>query len=312
MKRAHVLQREQCGEVVVLDIGLGEFGDPDNDAWTLADAEWLAADVPGITWDAHKGTRGKLAIVGGAEGMAGAVVLSSEAALRSGAGLVYAHVNAVSVLPLQISVPQAIAHAVTSDGIAEQLQAVQAVVIGPGFGRSAQSEALLHTLFETLINEVPGTPVLLDADALTLIGVNAERLTSLARNREVVCTPHVLEFARLLGKPVGESLNDRVAQVHEYVARTGAQGHANSCCCARRCNDGGGAARNIGARNGWRRRHVKRNSGRVIGTRCKRRECSGRWRVGAWACCGTRHGSRRRCAWCHASRSHGRDAGCMA
>lgn len=221
LKRAHVLQREQCGEIVVLDIGLGEFGDLDNDAWTLADAELLSGDVPPITWDAHKGSRGKLAIVGGAEGMAGAVILASDAALRSGVGLVYAHANVASVLPLQISVPQAIAKRLTPDGISGALKDVGAVVVGPGFGRNAQSETLLHAVLEALVNDVLEIPVVLDADAITLIGSDTDRLALLAQRREVVCTPHVREFGRMVGSPVADSLEDRVAQVQELVARTG-------------------------------------------------------------------------------------------
>ena len=221
MKRAHVLQREQCGEVSVLDIGLGEFANKDDGAWTLADAAQLRSRVPGISWEAHKGTRGRIAIVGGAPGMAGAVVLASEAALRSGAGLVYAHVAAESVLPLQINVPQAMAHTVSSQTLRDQLSGVQAVVAGPGFGRGAESKALLTALLDTLVNDIPNVPLVLDADALTLIGTDTNRLKALAHARQVVCTPHVGEFARLIGEPAALALDDRIAQVRKLVAQTG-------------------------------------------------------------------------------------------
>jgi len=221
MKRAHVLQREQCGEIIVFDIGLGAFANKDDGAWTLVDAAMLRTRVPSISWEAHKGTRGRIAIVGGAPGMAGAVVLASDAALHSGAGLVFAYVAAESVLPVQINVPQAMAHPVSKDTLREQLSGVHAVVVGPGFGRGAQSKALLDALLETLINESPTVPLVLDADALTLIGTDAVRLKSLARARQVVCTPHVGEFARLLGKPAAATLVDRIAQAQELAARTG-------------------------------------------------------------------------------------------
>ncbi|MEP6832399.1 MAG: NAD(P)H-hydrate dehydratase [Gemmatimonas sp.] len=221
MKRAHLLKRDQCGEVIVFDIGLGEFAEKEDGAWTLADAAMLHSRVPAITWDAHKGTRGKLAIVGGAEGMAGAVVLASQAALRSGAGLVYAHVNQASVLPLQISVSQAIASAFDTDRISAQLDGMHAVVIGPGFGRTRESEKSLNALLKTLITDYPKLPVAIDADALTLIGSDANRLALLAEGREVVCTPHVREFERLIGKPVADTLEDRIEQARELVAQTG-------------------------------------------------------------------------------------------
>lgn len=218
MKRAHVLQREQCGEIMVLDIGLGEFADRDDTAWTLADATSLALDVPDISWNSHKGTRGRMAIVGGSNGMAGAVILSAQAALHSGAGLVHAHVHEQSVLALQITVPQAITHAWFDVSARESLGQMHAIAIGPGFGRSDESSQLLREL----LGNLPAVPVVLDADALTLLGNNANELRVLCANRDVVCTPHIGEFARLLGKAAADSLAERVVQAHELADDIGA------------------------------------------------------------------------------------------
>ncbi|MEO7996695.1 MAG: NAD(P)H-hydrate dehydratase [Gemmatimonadaceae bacterium] len=218
MKRAHVLQRGQCGEVTVLDIGLGEFADKDDGAWELGDAQELAPLVPEIRWNAHKGTRGRLAIVGGNEGMAGAVVLASQAALHSGVGLVHAHVHGASALALQISVPQAITHAWSDSGANESLAAMHAIAVGPGLGRSVQSSKTLSDLIAAL----PNVPLVLDADALTLLGADVEQLRALCEHREVVCTPHVGEFARLIGKPAHETLEGRIAQAHELSDAMGA------------------------------------------------------------------------------------------
>ena len=221
MKRAHVLQREQCGEVIVFDIGLGEFASKDDGAWTLADTAMLRARVPNISWEAHKGTRGRVAIVGGAHGMAGAVVLAAQAALRSGAGLVFAYVAAESVLPVQINVAQAMAHALLKATLREQLDGAHTLVVGPGFGRGAQSRELLDVLLATLVNAMPNIPLVLDADALTLIGTDINRLKLLTQTREDVCTPHVGEFARLIGQPAAVTLENRVEQAQELVAQTG-------------------------------------------------------------------------------------------
>lgn len=217
MKRAHVLQREQCGEVLVLDIGLGEFADGDDDAWTLADRVAVADAVPPIKWNAYKGTRGRLAIVGGHQGMSGAVTLASQAALRSGIGLLHVLVQDVSVLPLQISVTQAIAHGWGNPATREMLAGMNAIAIGPGFGRGEDSRAQLRAL----LSDIPAVPLVIDADALTLIGDDSKQLASLTAGRTVVCTPHVGEFARLQGRPVAANFADRVAQAQEFASRTG-------------------------------------------------------------------------------------------
>src|SRR5262245_8626417 len=79
MKRAHVLDREVCGGIAVLDIGLGPYVDVGDNAPMLVDELWVAPRIPAITPNAHKGTRKKLAIIGGAGGMAGAAMLRAPA-----------------------------------------------------------------------------------------------------------------------------------------------------------------------------------------------------------------------------------------
>ncbi|MEP6765321.1 MAG: NAD(P)H-hydrate dehydratase, partial [Gemmatimonadaceae bacterium] len=234
MKRAHVLQRGQVGEVVVFDIGLGDHAEKNDGAWLLAEPRMLAPMVPQISWNSHKGKRGRIAIVGGDHGMAGAIVLAARAALRSGAGLVYAYVAKDSVLPLQIAVPQAVAREWS-----ESPRDVHAAAIGPGFGRSTKSNRRL----DAVLSATHGVPSVLDADALTLIAQGAEnadadldeiiepaspsahaisRLSAIAANRPVVCTPHVGEFARLIGEAVAETLEGRVEQAQQFATRTGA------------------------------------------------------------------------------------------
>src|ERR1700694_4132877 len=98
LKRGSLLARDCCGEIVVLDIGLDEASDAVDRSvgnevaslpW-LVDGAWVSAHIPTIRYDAHKGTRKHLAIIAGGEGMAGAAVQATRAALRSGIGLVRA------------------------------------------------------------------------------------------------------------------------------------------------------------------------------------------------------------------------------
>lgn len=213
MKRAHVLQREQCGAVTVVNIGLEQHAEMDDGAWIAGDETLLAPRVPLIAWNAYKGTRGKLALVGGNAGMAGAIVLAANAALRSGIGMLHAHVHPDSAIALQASVPQALAHDWHHNS------EYTALAIGPGLGRTPES---LKVLGDALHRVSPDVAVLLDADALTLIGTDTNRLRALSFHRWVLCTPHVGELARLLGADVAETLEDRVAQASELAKKSGA------------------------------------------------------------------------------------------
>lgn len=212
MKRAHVLQRAHCGAVAVLDIGLGEHADADDGAWMLADKTMLHSRVPQIAWNAHKGTRGRVGIFGGGPGMAGAATLAAGAALHSGAGLVHGFVHPDSILPLQIASPQAIAHPWN-----ERPEDMHAFLLGPGLGRTKVSEQA----FEDILGVLPDCPLVLDADALWMFGADLNRLFALSVNRKIVCTPHVGEFARLIGEPVGATLEERIDQAREFVRATG-------------------------------------------------------------------------------------------
>ena len=140
--------------------------------------------------DAHKGTFGSVAIIGGDTSMVGAVLLAARAALHCGAGRVYAAMlckQAPSVDWMQPEIMLRSAPAIS------QLTQLNCVVIGTGLGQSTAAIALLdYWLAQNM-------PLLLDADALNLIANNLH-LASLIVNRkaETVITPHTGEAARLL------------------------------------------------------------------------------------------------------------------
>jgi hydroxyethylthiazole kinase-like uncharacterized protein yjeF len=192
LKRGLLRARARCGEITVVDIGLGEFAREAGTA-TLATAAWFADTLPPIAADAHKGTRKKIAIVGGAKGMAGAVILAARAALRSGAGLVKCVVHEDSVLALQKAEPAALAAAWPEDWKEVVGDWADVVLIGPGLGRDNARqivEAVLHTF---------RGPAVLDADALNAYEGHAAALGEIIGARIALLTPHPLEFHRLAG-----------------------------------------------------------------------------------------------------------------
>jgi NAD(P)H-hydrate epimerase len=242
IKRGALLQRAHVGRVVLLDIGLGvgadRPGDTDDGAWRWADLHGASALLQQVAaadaWCAHKGTRGRVALAGGDEGMAGAVVLAARAALHAGAGLVHAVVAGESVAAVQALVPQALAHrwpeaagsrhADATGAAAPSALRVDALAVGPGLGRSPRSA----TALQRLLDQHRGVPLLLDADALwhaaeaaAALGTDtASLLQHWTRDaRAVVCTPHAGEFARLLGAPLAAAWSERAHQLQRFAAR---------------------------------------------------------------------------------------------
>lgn len=151
----------------------------------------------------HKGTRGRVLVVGGAPGLTGAVCLAADAALRAGAGYVTVAVPAPSlpVVEVKLTVPVKVALPARADGalsreavdaILAAARTADAIVLGPGLGRSTETSSAVLELIARLT-----IPLLLDADALFALGSDLSPVV--ARSAPTVLTPHAGEAARLLG-----------------------------------------------------------------------------------------------------------------
>jgi hydroxyethylthiazole kinase-like uncharacterized protein yjeF len=202
MKRGHLLARDACGEIYVVDIGLGDAPSLP----LLVDADWVAARIPPIAFDAHKGTRKTLAILGGARGMAGAAILAGEGALRSGIGLLRIVTAPGNEIAIHAGIPAAIVQQwpSTATDIARILNGVDALAVGPGLGQGAATRDMV----ERVLLAWSG-PVVLDADGLNLFAGDALSLAQLLKGRPAVITPHPAEFARLAGTDTKEVLKNR-------------------------------------------------------------------------------------------------------
>ncbi len=155
----------------------------------------------------HKGHHGELAVVGGAPGMVGAVLLAARAGLRLGAGRVYvACVDGTGPAfdPLQ---PELMFRR------AGDLPPATAMVLGCGMGRGGEA---LHTLEAALAS---ATALVLDADALNLLPARGGPAAAV-RGAPTVLTPHPLEAARLLDCEVAAVQSDRVAAACTLAARS--------------------------------------------------------------------------------------------
>jgi NAD(P)H-hydrate epimerase len=220
MKRGLLVARGACGTLVVVDIGLGAHATIDDGAPELLSARWVADRVPAIRADSHKGTRRRVVIVGGGPGMAGAAVLAARAAVRSGVGMVRVLVAPPSLPVVQTAAYDALAGAwPESDEALDELVGrwADAVLLGPGLGRTPQSRELV----ERVLGRWSG-PVVLDADALNVFEGRGDDLASLVGDRPALLTPHVTEFARLAGGTAQDALDRRFDAGGELARRVGA------------------------------------------------------------------------------------------
>ncbi len=193
---------EFVGEWQVEDIGLSEpFIANAATPWHYTATAADAGPLPPRPRFAHKGTFGHALLLAGSRGKMGAAVLAAGACLRGGVGLLTAHIPACGYDIFQISQPEAMCLTdAQADFISElpDLGPYQAVGIGPGLGQHAASLAVLRQLLEaaapSAVRSVP-LPLVIDADALNLLGQHRELLDLLPEN--TVLTPHPKEFERL-------------------------------------------------------------------------------------------------------------------
>ncbi|HET9033430.1 MAG TPA: NAD(P)H-hydrate dehydratase [Dokdonella sp.] len=157
----------------------------------------------------NKGQFGHILAIGGDHGMAGAICLSAEAALRVGAGRVSVATRAEHVPTVNTRCAELMARGVDSpQSLQAMLDHCSVVAIGPGLGQGGWS----HAMWDSAIRA--GKPGVLDADALNLLARESRALA-----HSTVLTPHPGEAARLLGCDVARIQSDRFAAVRELARR---------------------------------------------------------------------------------------------
>lgn len=208
--------RSRVGRLIAVEIGFPPFQPEGPDSASLITPDWAAARLPLRPASAHKGTSGRLLVVAGHDGMAGAAVLACRAAQRSGAGLVRVASTESNRVILQSQVPEATF--VERGGLgSEDLSAMHALLAGPGMGTDANAR---HAL-EAALHQTRGRPGICDADAINLFAQEPDWLRRVASERDLVLTPHPMELSRLMGSPVQEVLDDPVRAARSAAKRFG-------------------------------------------------------------------------------------------
>ncbi|HET7600435.1 MAG TPA: NAD(P)H-hydrate dehydratase [Gemmatimonadales bacterium] len=193
LRRGHLLARDECGDLVVADIG----HPPPFPGWPMLVTDTDAAGwLPRLAAADHKGVRGRVVVAGGQPGMSGAIRMAGRAAFAAGAGLVHAVAppETIAVLvqaePDLQTLPQPFDEPV-SPALAELLGRADAVAVGPGLGRAPGRRELAAAVLER------APAAVLDADGLVAYQGAVDGLRRIAKGRTLVLTPHPGEFRTL-------------------------------------------------------------------------------------------------------------------
>lgn len=204
---------DHCGEIGVHDLGVTiDAAVGHRLAWDA-----LAARLPTVltrrTRNVNKGTFGTLGILGGTEGMGGALLLAGRASMRAGVGKVWLGFLMAAPPKVDPGMPELMLRHAAAVLEAEP----DALVIGPGLGTSDAARSLLKRALDVRI------PLALDADALNLIARDATlRAAAQARGAPTLATPHPGEAARLLDSTIAQVQDDRLGAARELSARLAA------------------------------------------------------------------------------------------
>lgn len=170
----------------------------------------------------HKGTYGKVLLIAGKRNMAGACIFAAQAAYQAGCGLVKILTPEANRTIIQQAVPQAVletyqeAECKSQSRMEEKLRELSdwadVIAIGPGMGYEKNQQWILKTVLQ-----IAKKRIILDADAIRILTDHMEWFQK--TEAECVVTPHVLEMARMVQRPV-EEIQAHLLKTAEQFAAT--------------------------------------------------------------------------------------------
>lgn len=228
--------KECCGESKVADIGITEEsflkeypagltmgrGGRENPSTRYAEGLPFRRKQ-----DGHKGSFGKVLLFAGSTGAGGAALLTGEAVLRSGAGMLRIVSCAENRELVLTRLPEAMYQESGENTDWEKLlDWCDAVVAGPGIGTGSLAEESLKKIVTLLSEKFREKPLVLDADGLNLAAASRELAEKLREHTAlggiVIMTPHMAELGRLLHCAVDELQAERMERTKRFAAESGA------------------------------------------------------------------------------------------
>jgi NAD(P)H-hydrate epimerase len=218
---------EYTGKLIVADISIPRTViDKQGSKKFLLTPELVRAWMPKRLPESHKGTFGRVAVIGGAEGMTGAAALAGMAALRAGAGLVTLGVprSLHGLMEIKLTevmtrpLPETDRKSISRDAMDEVRELVawaDVVAIGPGISTEPATQELIRDLVAGLTK-----PAVIDADGLNALAGHTGLLEKC--RAPLVLTPHPGEMARLWGIKTAEVQDNRIEVATEAAKKWGA------------------------------------------------------------------------------------------
>lgn len=217
--------REYSGEIYKEIIGITEESFLSDIPKMFALTGKVKDYLPVRSCNGHKGTFGKILVVAGSKNVGGAAFLAAKAAMKSGAGMVriFTHKNQYQALfPL---LPEALYDSYENGDeipglIKNAIEWADCIILGPGIGLEEEGFILWK---EVIYGEKK--PLILDADGLTILSneKNTRKLEELQKSedtfRNLIFTPHMLEFSRMVNQPVSSIIQEGEDISLEYAKR---------------------------------------------------------------------------------------------
>ena len=192
---------DQCGELCFddLDVDPQVYNEVSSSCRMLSD-DIIPALLKPRRKNSHKTSFGHVLVIGGNDGMIGAVRMAAEAALRAGAGMVSVATRPEYVSAVVSHRPEIMCYGILSHHqLAPLLNKKTCVAVGPGLGQDAWATEIFSRVLESEL------PMVIDADALNLLAKDK------IKKDNWVLTPHPGEASRLLAKSTGEIQANRFA-----------------------------------------------------------------------------------------------------
>ncbi|GCF93768.1 ADP-dependent (S)-NAD(P)H-hydrate dehydratase [Enterococcus florum] len=165
--------------------------------------------------ESHKGTFGRAVLIGGNYQYGGAIIMSAEACIHSGAGLTTVVTTEKNHHPLHARLPEAMVLNFSDwELLYEVVRAADVVLIGPGLGLDA---TVLAVLKGVLAEQQKDQWLVIDGSAITLV---AKHQLSLKYPKQVIFTPHQMEWKRLSGLTIEEQTTENNQAMQEKLGAT--------------------------------------------------------------------------------------------
>lgn len=213
---------EYCGRIILEDIGIPkkavDYVEPCLYSYDESDIDRL---LPYRKSDSHKGSYGKVGVIGGCKNMAGAPMFSAESAYRMGCGLVRICTVEDNRQIIQSRLPEAMLNTYNPedkgtirDALKSLMDWADVIVLGPGLGTSTYAEYIVEKVLRDF-----GKKMIVDADALNIIAKNPH-IWDIIRG-DIVITPHLMEMSRLNGEKTGNIKENKYDMASEFAREHG-------------------------------------------------------------------------------------------